>query len=131
MQIFSNRYLIMGLIMALLTAATAAAGTPLGIQEFTVPIWDILFQFNLCSSFVFAIVGVLQSSEIAIPDLRGPLQMFMAAFCTYVVVCLSGPVGLEMTIAVKLFLFALSTACIVAGWGLTGIAALRQLDSQR
>lgn len=121
----------MGIVMALFTAATAVAGTPLGIQEFTVPIWDILFQFNLCSSFVFVIVGVLQSSEIAIPDLRAPLQLFMAAFCTYVVVCLSGPAGLEMTIAVKLFLFALSTACIVAAWALTGVAALRQLDSHR
>jgi len=120
----------MGLAMALLTAATAIAGTPLGIQEFTIPIWDILFQFNLCSSFVFVIVGVLQSSEIAIPDLRAPLQMFMAAFCTYVVACLSGPAGLQMTIAVKLFLFALSTACIVAGWALTGFAALKQFDSQ-
>ncbi len=97
----------MGIIMALLTAATATMGTPAGLEEFTVPIWDILFQLNLCSSFVFVIVGALQSSEVAIPDLRAPLQMFMAAFCAYLVVCLASAARLEATIAVKLFLFAM------------------------
>ena len=117
--------------MALLTAATAMVGAPKGIEEFTVPVWDILFQFNLCSAFVFVIVGVLQTSEIAIPDLRMPMQLFLAAFSTFGVACLSEAAGLQMTIAVKLFLFTLSTACIVAGWGLTGHAAVKQLDSQR
>jgi hypothetical protein len=129
MQIISNRYLSLGLLMAAITAVTATLGTPTGLKEFTVPVWDILFQFNLCSAFIFVIAGVLQTSEVPLPDLRAPMQMLSAAFFAYQLVCLSSGVGLEMAIPLKLFLFALSIACIVAGLTLTALAALRQLDN--
>lgn len=130
MQITFNRYVFMGLTAGLITAATAMLGVPGGFEEFTVPIWNILLQFNLCSAFVFLIVGVLQSSEIALPDLSAPLQLFTTALFTFVAACLAGNIGLSVPIAIKLFLFTLSTACIAAAWALIAVSALKQLDSQ-
>lgn len=128
MQITFNRYLFMGLTAGLLTAATAVLGAPGGFAEFTVPIWNILLQFNLCSAFVFVILGVLQSSEIAVPDLSASLRLFTVAFCAYLGACLLGAFGAGVPVTVNLFLFTLSTACIAAGWALAAVTVVKQID---
>lgn len=124
-----NRHLALGLVMCFATAATAVLGAPTGFEEFTVPIWNILLQLNLCSAFVFLIVGVLQASEVTLPDLRAPLQLFGVAFGAYVAASLLGGYGPGVPVAFNLFLFTLSTACIAAGWTLTARSALKQLDA--
>lgn len=127
-KLLQNRYLALGLLMAIVTAATAVLGAPQGLEELTVPVWDILLQFNLCSSFVFIIIGVLQHMETPMPDFKGPLKLKMAAFSAYIVATLAGAIGLDVAVSVKLFLFAMALACIGTAWAIFGVSVLKQLD---
>lgn len=127
-KLLQNRYLAFGLVMALATAATATLGAPQGLEGLTVPVWDILLQFNLCSSFVFIIIGVLKHMETPVPDLKGPLKLKVAAFSAYIVATLAGAIGLDVAVSVKLFLFAMALACLGAAWAIFGVSVLKQLD---
>ena len=127
-KLLQNRYLAFGLVMALATAATATLGAPQGLEGLTVPVWDILLQFNLCSSFVFIIIGVLKHMETPVPDLKGPLKLKVAAFSAYIVATLAGAIGLDVAVSIKLFLFAMALACLGAAWAIFGVSVLKQLD---
>ena len=127
-NLLSNRYLAFGLVMALVTAATSTLGAPQGLEGLTVPVWDILLQFNLCSSFVFVIIGVLRHMETPLPDLKGPLKLKVAAFSAYLAVMIAGAIGLNVAASIKLFLFAMALACLGAAWAIFGVSVLKQLD---
>jgi hypothetical protein len=127
-QLASNRYLAFGLLMAVVTAATATLGAPKGLEELTVPVWDILLQFNLCSSFVFIIVGVLKHMETPMPDFKGPLRLKALAFSAYILATLASTIGLDVDASIKLFLFVTAIACIGAAWAIFGVSVLKQLD---
>lgn len=130
MQLSTNRYITLGMVIALLTTATAFLGAPKGLEEFTVPVWELLLQFNLCSGFVFLTIGLLESAESPSADTGPTLQLFSAAFVSYQLVCLSAAAGVDFPVTVKLLLFAFSLACIAAGWAQFGLSMLRQLDKQ-
>ena len=131
MPFLSNRSIVTGLTIALLTALSALAGAPAAAEGFGVPVWDILLQLNLCTGFVFLTIGVLQTMETPIPDFRSALELLIVAFVAYGVVCLSAVTPLALPASLQLFLFAFSLACIGTGWARFGMAVLRQLDEQR
>src|SRR4051812_6740408 len=105
MSFFSNRNVTIGLLIALFTALSASAGAPRGVDGFSVPVWEILLQLNLCTGFVFLIVGVLQKVETPTPDLRPALQLLAVAFLAYGLVCLSAITPLALPASLQLFLF--------------------------
>jgi hypothetical protein len=129
MQLTVNRSVVIGLAIALLTALTALLGAPDGFEGFRVPIWELLLQFNLCTGFVFLILGVLESVETPVPDLRPALRLLAAAFVAYSLVCALRAVSLSVPATIQLFLFALSLACLGAGWARFGLSLLKQLDA--
>jgi hypothetical protein len=128
MQITLNRQTLTGLSIALLTALTALLGAPRGFEEFRIPIWELLLQFNLCTGFVFLILGVLESVETPVPDFRPAMQLFAAAFVAYGMVCVFHAASLAVPFHIQLFLFTTSLACLGAGWARFGLSVLRQLD---
>ncbi len=128
MPIIKDRYLWLGLAMALLTALTATLGSPDGLEELTVPVWDILLQFNLCSAFVFIIIGVLRQIEIPLPEMNESLRLLVAAFSTYITAMILGAAGLELGASLKLFLFSVALACILTAWAAFGVTILKRID---
>jgi hypothetical protein len=127
MQLTLNRNTLIGLSIALLTTLTALTGGPQGFSGFRLPIWELLLQLNLCTGFIFLILGVLESVETPVPDLRPALKLMAAAFVTYMAV-FAANASARMPLAPQLFLFALSLACVAAGWGRMGFTLFRMLD---
>lgn len=121
--------MLIGLAIALLTAITAISGGPTGFAGFRLPIWELLLQLNLCTGFVFLIIGVLEGVETPVPDCRPALRLLATAFVAYLAVCLVNAASPSLPLGPQLFLFALSLACLAAGWGKFGLAILRMLDA--
>lgn len=130
MQFIPNRSVALGLAITIFTALSAIAGAPKGFEGFTVPVWDILLQFNLCTGFVFLILGVLEAVETPVPDFSSALQLFFIAFVAYGTGCVSAAAPLATPVSFQLFLFTLAIACLAAGWARFGLSALKQLDTQ-
>ncbi len=126
---FLNRATLVGLGITVLTAFTALAGEPAGFTGFRLPIWELVLQLNLCTGFVFLIIGVLQTTDTTLPDLRKPLQLLVAAFVAYFFACALGQSVRSVPVPHQLFLFSLSLACLAAGWARFGLACYRMLDA--
>jgi hypothetical protein len=125
MQISLNRSTFIGLFIAVLSALSALYGAPAGFSGFRIPIWELLLQFNLCTGFVFLVLGALEGTETPIPDLGSSLQLLLAGFVAYGAGCClrTAPAN------VQLLLFTTSLALVGAGWARCGIAILRQIDA--
>ncbi len=130
MQLIPNRAVGLGLLITLCTVLSALAGSPRGMEGLVIPVWDILLQFNLCTGFVFLILGVLESVETPVPDFRPALKLFFVAFIAYSVACMGAHSPVAMPLSYQLFLFALAIACLAAGWARFGFSALKQFDVQ-
>jgi hypothetical protein len=128
MEIKLNRPLVLGVLIASLTTITALLGEPKDFAGYSLPLWELLLQLNLCTGFVFVIVGVLESVETPMPDFSLPTKLFGAAFLAYVAVCVICAASLGLPFSALLFLFTLSLACMLAGWGQLGLSLLRLLD---
>jgi hypothetical protein len=130
MENSQNRFILAGGFIAAITALLAFVGAPRGFEDLTIPVWDILLQCNLCTGFVFLVLGVLQTSDVAVPDLRVPLQLLGFAFAGYAFTGGTIAIGLAPSRGIQLFLFTLSLACVLAGWIQLGLAVLREVEAE-
>lgn len=126
MQISLNRSTLTGLFIAVLSALTALYGAPAGFEGFRIPIWELLLQLNLCTGFVFLVLGALEGTETPVPDFGRSLQLLLAGFVAYASNCFffrGAPAHIQ------LLLFTMSLAMLGAGWARFGFSLLKQLDA--
>jgi hypothetical protein len=126
MQISLNRSTLTGLFIAVLSVLTALHGAPAGFDGFRIPIWELLLQLNLCTGFVFLVLGALEDIETPLPDLSRALKLFLASFVGYAAACLMGSAPAN----IQLLLFTTSLALLSAGWAHFGFSIFRQLAAR-
>lgn len=128
MEVLSNKNVLVGLAIAFFSVFSVLLGAPAGFEGFSVPISDILLQCNLCSGFVFMVIGVMELNESPLQNVGKAQKLMGAAFALYAMVCLSSFIPHAAVASVQLFLFAFSIACVLAGWARVGLSMLREFS---